>query len=288
MDKRIFQMLDKYKCQTKTDYKNALKEVIQEVALLGLARNDFFKKGSFYGGSALRIVHGLDRFSEDLDFSLHEQNQDFSFDSYLDGIENELKSFGLNLEVNKKEKKAQSAIESAFIKGDTLEHLLLIRGLEDPRSGINKNDKIKIKIEIDKNPPEYNGIKKEVTLFQPITFNISIYDLPTLFAGKIHALMCRGWRSGRVKGRDLYDFCWYIGKEVSPSIKYLESKMKQTNHLEQDSALTIEKLKKFLNEKFKDINWKQAKEDALPFVKDDLTLQPWSETFFNSLVEKIL
>ncbi len=281
----IQEMLNRYKIQSKEDIKNALKEVIQEVALLGLARQNFFDKASFYGGTALRIAHRLDRFSEDLDFELLQTTKEFKLDNYLNGIDDELRSFGLNLKSEKKMKTTESSVDSAFIKGNTLEHLLMIEGLEDPKSGINKNDIIKIKLEIDLNPPDIPSTSEIMVHEYPIFFSYRILDLQSLFAGKLHAVLCREWKGERVKGRDFYDFLWYMKKAVAPNLPYLESKLKQSGNLSE--RLTREVLIKKLEEKFDKVNWEAAKNDVTPFIKDEFELSIWNNTFFKKMAHRI-
>lgn len=281
----IQEMLTKYQCKTKDEYKNALKEIVQEVALLGLARQNFFDKASFYGGTALRIAHNLNRFSEDLDFELLKVTGDFTFESYLKGIDDELKSFGLNLKSEKK-LKTGTEIDSAFIKGFTLEHLLLIEGVDNARSGINKNDVIKIKLEIDLNPPEIPSTTEIVFHQTPIPFSYRILDLPSLFAGKLHAVLCREWKGERIKGRDFYDFLWYVKKNVPVNLPYLDSKMRQSGHWT-GNQLTKDILLDLLTKKFETLNWELAKKDVAPFIKDPFELAVWNQDFFMAMAKKI-
>lgn len=120
MNNVISQMLSKYEIKNTHDEVNALKEVIQEIVLSGLARGNFFEDAAFYGGTALRIFYNLDRFSEDLDFALLNKNINFDLSEYFNYIEKELNAYGLNLEIKTKEKSAHSNITSAFLKGDTI------------------------------------------------------------------------------------------------------------------------------------------------------------------------
>ncbi|MFP5384715.1 MAG: nucleotidyl transferase AbiEii/AbiGii toxin family protein [Bacteriovoracia bacterium] len=281
----IQQMLNRYQIKSKEGIKNALKEVIQEVALLGLARQNFFDKAAFYGGTALRIAHRLNRFSEDLDFELLRGNNDFKLENYLNGIDDELKSFGLNLKSERKVKSVESAADSAFIKGNTLEHLLMIQGLQDPKRGFNKNDVIKIKLEIDLNPPETHSSTEILVHEYPIFFSYRILDLPSLFAGKLHAVLCREWKGERIKGRDFYDFLWYVARGISPNLPYLESKMRQSENL--NETLTREVLIKRLETKFEKVNWELAKRDVAPFIKDEIELSVWNEAFFKRMANRM-
>lgn len=275
-------MLVKYECQSVDDHKNALKEIIQEIALLGLFRSGFFEVAAFYGGTSLRIFYGLDRFSEDLDFSLLKKNNRFDITDYCKAIQNEMMAYGFDVEVVKKKKSADSAIESAFIKCGTLTHFLKIGSIRPPVSGLHKNELLKIRLEVDTHPP--TGAKHEIKyLLTPIPFSVRVYVPSSLFAGKLHAILCRTWNSGRVKGRDLYDYVWYLSKGIRLNMKHLGERMKQTGHLEPKAMLTREMLFSLLEKKFWDINYEQAKRDILPFIKEPASLHLWSKDFFQSI-----
>lgn len=286
MHEAIKQMLAPYKCNTPEDYKNAFKEIIQEIALLGLARHNFFDRAAFYGGTALRIGHGLGRFSEDLDFTLLKTDPDFNLKNFLKGIEDELIVYDLKLNAEIKEKTKESDVESAFIKGNTIEMLISIEGWEKKKIPLNKNDGIKIKIEIDINPPTPSGNTETKYLTSPINFSYKVLALPSLFSGKIHAVLCRKYESGRIKGRDCYDFIWYMNKGIMPDMEYLEAKLVQSRHWNKNQKLTISELKRLLENKFSEIDWEEAKKDVTPFIKDTFELNVWSKEFFIQLLTK--
>jgi hypothetical protein len=232
MNKAILEMLEPYNCQTPMDYKNALKEIVQQIALLGLSRQGFFYKAAFYGGTALRIGHGLNRFSEDMDFTLLMPDPGFSLEKYLIGIEQELLSYELKFSAQKVNKKINTPIESAFIKGNTLAILISIDNINLPAAGTHKNELLKIKIEIDTDPPEPSGMYETLFLTSPIPFSYNILQLTTLFAGKLHAIISREYPRGRIKGRDFYDFIWYMGKKISPDLQLtLPKREKMLHHL---------------------------------------------------------
>src|SRR5271165_7562310 len=113
-------MLNRYKCETRPQFERALKEILQELALVGLWRSRFFEHAAFYGGTALRVLYGLDRFSEDLDFTLLKPDPNFDFTPFLDGIRKELASFGFELEIAQKMKTTETSIISAFMKMNTI------------------------------------------------------------------------------------------------------------------------------------------------------------------------
>ena len=282
MHSAVETMLAKYQCKTANDHKNALKEIIQEIALLGLFRSGFFDIAAFYGGTSLRIFYGLERFSEDLDFSLLKRNTQFNIENNCKAIENEMTAYGFDVEVMKKKKAADSAIESAFIKCGTLVHLLKIGAVRPPVSGLDENELLKIKLEVDTNPPA--GARYQIKyLLTPIPFSVRVYAPSSLFAGKLHAVLCRNWNSGRVKGRDLYDYVWYLSQAIPVNVNHLEERMKQTGHLEAKAVMTREMLFSVLEKKFGGINYEQAKRDILPFIKEPAQLNLWSADFFTSI-----
>lgn len=278
-------MLDKYDLQSISDYENALKEIIQEIALLGFWRSKFFEKAAFYGGTALRIMYGLDRFSEDIDFSLLKPDPDFSIASYAKAVSEELSAFGFKVSVTRKDKNVDTNIESAFIKGGTIQNLFTIDAPSDIAKKTHINKSLKIKLEIDIDPP--SGFTTEAKyLLNPIPFSVNTYTLPSLFAGKMHALLCRVWKN-RVKGRDWYDFIWYLRKNVSINLAHLEQRMKQSGHLDISDTLTKEKLKSLYVDKVNSTDFELAKKDVFPFIKDADTLAVWSKDFFMQMGEKL-
>ncbi len=198
MQEAIAQMLTKYECKSADDYVHALREILQEIALLGLWRSKFFEKAAFYGGTALRTLYGLDRFSEDLDFSLLEPMADFELKRYSDALEKELVAFGFEVSVEVKNKSVETAVQSAFLKGNTANQLLVIQAGEEIVRQIPPGQIVRIKLEIDTDPPGGFATENKY-LLQPIPFSVRSYTLPNLFAGKMHALLCRRWKN-RVKG----------------------------------------------------------------------------------------
>ena len=285
MNNAVKIMIDKYNCKTLNDYNNALKEIIQEIALLGLWRAKFFEHASFYGGSALRILYNLDRFSEDLDFSLLKKNNNFNIIKYCKAIESELSSFGFSVSVENKVKKNKTNIESAFIKGGTLQNLIKIN-IPDNIIKQEHNKKImKIKLEVDTNPP-LNFETDVKFLLNPIPFSVKTYKLSSLFAGKLHAVLCRSW-GNRVKGRDYYDFIWYLSKNIPVNLLHLESRMKQSGHLKTNENLNKELLIDMLKDKIQSIDFSMAKNDVRNFIKDPSVLNIWSQDFFISILDKL-
>ena len=284
MNTILQEMLNKYDIRTLEDRKNAIKEITQEIVLSGLSRAGFFKKAAFYGGTALRIFYGLDRFSEDLDFSLMKPDKDFNFVDYFPILEKEVASYGLKFEIKEKEKSVNSAIKSAFVKGNTIQNMLLFYDGNDVY-GIAKSELIKIKFEIDINPPSGATYEKKYSLL-PMPYEITLYDLPSLFAGKIHAILCRSWVD-RVKGRDLYDYVFYLARNPKVNLEHLKAKLVQTGTFNETDDLTLDGLKNLLNNRFDKIDYKLAKQDVLPFIKNPSSLDFWSAEFFKQITTRL-
>ncbi len=285
MNIAIKNMLAKYDCQTRDDYENALKEILQELALLGLWRAKFFEHAALYGATSAKLLYDADRYTESLNFSLLAPSADFKLTPYLTAIDAELSSMGFSVEVSEKSKTTQTPIESAFIKAGTKEHLIKIAVPDSLVESIGKNDALKIKIEIDTDPPA--GFQTEAkTLLQPIPFSVVTYKEPDLFAGKLHAILQRAWQ-GRVKGRDYYDFVWYIGRGTPVRLAHLEQRLRQTGGWTKAKAMTLKDLHELLLEKFGTVDFAQAKADIRPFIKDPDSLALWSREFFESLVPRL-
>ena len=285
MTPAILQMLSGYKCGTAQEFENALKEILQEVALLGLWRSKFFEHAAFYGGSALRILYGLDRFSEDLDFSLLQPDPGFRLTPYLKAVEMELLGLGFEVSVQEKVKTTQTAIESAFIKAGTKLHLIKIKVPEVLSQRLHKDRQMTVKLEVDTDPPA--GFEVEArTLLQPIPFAVKSYQLPDLFAGKLHALLQRSWKT-RVKGRDYYDFIWYVARGTPCRLGHLEQRLRQSGGLTSPEPLTSHQLGEFLRVKFSQLDVEAAKRDIEPFLKDHAALTLWSRDFFVGLLDRL-
>ncbi len=285
MNDSVQSMLEKYQLHSEQDFTNAVKEIIQEIALLGLWRSKFYEHAAFYGGSALRILYQLDRFSEDLDFSLLKPDRDFTLKPYNQAICDELNAFGFEVEVTTKNKQVESTIESAFIKANTKIQLMNIRAPHSLIERMHGMHQLKIKMEVDTDPP--GGFQTEVTtLLQPIPFSVKTYIKPDLFAGKIHALLCRPWKI-RVKGRDWYDFVWYISHRVPLNKEHLRQRLIQTQAWDPGLALTAADVNALLKQKIQNTDFTQAKLDIAPFTQKKDVLALWSTEFFLALAEQL-
>ncbi len=285
MQEVVAQMLTKYECKRTEDYVQALREIMQEIVLLGLWRSKFFEKAAFYGGTALRILYGLDRFSEDLDFSLLEPMTDFALERYSDALEKELAAFGFEVRVEGKNKTVETAVQSPFVKANTANQLLVIQAGEGIAQQIQPGQIVKIKLEIDTDPP--SGFKTENKyLLQPIPFSVRSYTLPDLFAGKMHALLCRRWKN-RVKGRDWYDLVWYCTHHTKMHLSHLEERMRQSGHWDREEPLTVDSFHALFSEAIEKLDVVQAKAEVLPFVRDSAALNVWSHEFFREVMKRV-
>ena len=279
----IEQMLKNYRVENIYDRKNAMKEIMQEIVLCGLSRAGFFRKAAFYGGTALRIFYGLDRFSEDLDFSLTTTDLSFDLASYFPVLEKEVKAFGLNLEIQEKEKTKESTIRSAFLKGNTKEHLLLFYADEKAVGNVAKNEAVKIKFEVDLSPPAFAAFEHKYQLL-PVPYEVRLYDMPSLFAGKIHAVICRAWQS-RIKGRDLYDYVFYLSRGAAVNQKHLRERLIDSKYISAEADCSLPDIKKMLTERFNSIDFVQARKDVEPFIHDTSVLDIWSADFFTQITD---
>lgn len=264
-------MLSAYDLSTEQAKRNATFEVNQQIILAGLSRSGFFDCAAFYGGTCLRIFHGLDRFSEDMDFSLLAPNNNYDFEKYFPAITDEFAIVGRNVEIKKKDKKSFGKVESAFLKDNTNVYDVMF---QTERS-------IKIKIEVDIQPPlRFNT--EEKLLLQPVSFMTRCFILPDLYAGKMHALAFRTWKN-RVKGRDWYDFEWYVRKGVELNFVHLQERIKEFNGLE----MTKEEFIQVLKERLAHTDIKMVKQDVEPFVRNRQSLDIWSNDYFLLLADKI-
>lgn len=285
MDDMFSSMLGNYSCKTPEDCKNALKEILQELTLFALSKSDFYQKAAFYGGTALRIFYGLDRFSEDLDFSLKKPSETFSLGKYMPLIQEELAAFGFKVEVQEKKKSKGTAVQSGFVKGNTI--IQMLRVFPDFQTKwLHRDEVVKVKLEVDTDPPDGASYEQEYSLL-PVPHAIQLYDKPSLFAGKLHAVLCRKWKS-RSKGRDFYDYVWYLSTNTPLNLRHLQKRMEQTGDWPCGEPLTLGTLKKLLDERFRAVDFEGAKQDVLPFIRDPEKLALWSPDFFCAATERYL
>lgn len=268
----VEQMLARYPAQ---DRPHALREVMQEIALAGLQRGGFFDKAAFYGGTCLRIFHGLPRFSEDLDFSLLAPEPGFSLEPYFEAMRSEFAAFGFEVEITAQAKSVESAVVSAFVKQGTSLYDVQVRGQR----------LLKIKFEVDTDPPP-GFATEERLLLQPYSFYAKCYTLPDLHAGKLHALLFRKWKN-RVKGRDWFDFEWYVRHAVPLHLAHLEQRARQSGDWE-GTTMTRADLMLLLHQRIDTLDIDQARSDVRPFLRDARVLDIWSPRYFRELAERVV
>lgn len=270
----IEQMLAKYPRRTDVEITHAMREVMQEVALAGLYRGGFFDKAAFYGGTCLRIFYGLPRFSEDLDFSLLAPDPAFSFAPYFKTLKSEFAALGFEVEVSEKHKTAATDITSAFLKKTSSVYDLTVQG----------SRALKIKFEVDTDPPLGFSTEQKL-LLQPFSFYTQCFALPDLFAGKVHALLFRQWKQ-RVKGRDWFDFEWYVKRGTPLNLAHLAIRARQSGHW-QGETLSLDELKRLLRERIDTLDVDSARDDVVRFLQNPTDTTIWSRDYFAALADHI-
>jgi len=276
----IRERLDQANTETAVGRENALKQILQEIALYALWRADFFDVALFQGGTSLRILHGLPRFSEDLDFILREPDSAFGWSPYLKVLADVFDEYGLDLEVKPRDR-MDTAIREAVLKDNSIARQLDLKFVDRGLSPA-----IKIKLEIDTNPPSGSG---EATSFLdfPLDYLVRHQDLESNFALKIHALLCRGF----LKGRDWFDFSWYVSKGVTPNLPLLQSALMQAGPWVGEGSLAVDMrwLREVLRSAIMTIDWGRAFEDVRRFLRPEESkmAELWSEDFFLAKVEKL-
>ena len=278
--KIIQERLDAYAAKSMIEEEQALREITQEIILAALGRTDFFRQAGFQGGTCLRIFHSLNRFSEDMDFALNVPNLSFSLSGYMDQVCRELLVYGYTLEIDDRSK-AAAPVKQAFLKDDSVGKLLHL--LYRSRNGPMR--KLRIKLEVDANPP--HGASYEMPILDfPFPVAVRVFDLPSLFAGKIHALLCRDY----LKGRDWYDFIWYTARKTSINHGLLASALKQQGPWQgQDLNVNDAWCSAQIRNVIMEIDWKQARQDVQRFVKPHElpSLELWTRDYFLQQCNKI-
>jgi len=279
----IRQWLETYQPSSQEEAKDALREIMQEIALAGLYRVGFFEKAAFYGGTALRIFYGSDRFSEDLDFSLLAVEPGFSLNKYQDAIIHEFEAFGMHVSIREKQRTNQTNINSAFLKSATIWKELVLDGII-PQNGMEQVANVKIKIEVDRKPPL--GFETEdKLLLKPFSFYVKCLTLSNLFAGKMHALLFRKWGKN-VKGRDWYDMEWYIQRGITLNLTHFLIRAKDSGDWQKDT-ITEAEFRELLTKKIDTVNMNYVINDIKRFIRDSKALAIWSPKYFHNLVNHL-
>ena len=279
----IREWLEEYKPVNQQEAKDALREIMQDIALAGLSRSGFFEKAAFYGGTALRIFYGLDRFSEDLDFSLLAVDPEFSLAKYQDCIIHEFNALGMQVVIREKQKTNKTNIDSAFLKSETVWRELILEGII-PQNGMGQVANITIKIEVDREPP-LGFETEEKLLLKPFSFYVKCLTLPNLFAGKMHALLFRKWGTN-VKGRDWYDMEWYIRKGIALNLAHFAIRAKDSGDWDKNT-ITEAEFRQLLKEKIDNVKMSYVVNDIRRFIRDPNVLVIWSSEYFHELVSKL-
>jgi predicted nucleotidyltransferase component of viral defense system len=273
MNEFFEQALSRYEIHNAKEKHNALYEITQQVVLAGLHRGGFFDRAAFYGGTCLRLFHHLPRFSEDMDFSLLTPDEGFVFENYFQPIIDEFDHLGRKVEIKKKDKRMFGRVDSAFLKDNT-----------DVYNVAFQTEKtVKVKIEVDTQPPLlFQTEQKALTL--PYTFMVRCFQLSDLFAGKMHALVFRNWKT-RVKGRDWYDFEWYVRWRVPLDFKHLQERIREFNGVE----MSVEDFMAALKKRLATTNIEDVKLDVRGFLRGDpRELDIWSNDYFLQLADMIV
>jgi len=268
--------------KTPDDYLLKLRDILQKICLLGLWRGGFFEYSAFYGGTALRMMYDLNRFSEDLDFSLLQVNESFSLGEFLANVNREIGAWGITAKIDFS-MKSNSNIESAFIKTNTLKALLEFDIPKSKLSTLHRDEICAVKFELDTNPPCPFDYEFKYIL-EPLPFSVCTMSLPDLFAGKMHAVLARSLQS-RVKGRDWFDLIWFLRKKVPLNLPHLNARLIQSGHMTSNQTINQTKFKTIYKERVQVIDFDIAKQDVLPFIADASQLQNWSKDMFISLLE---
>ena len=281
----IEELIKLYNPKNINEMKLALKEVAQNIVLIGLSRANFFSKASFYGGTALRIFYGLNRYSEDLDFTLNKVDESFSLEPYINSIKEVCLSYGFKIDVEIKTKKVSTPIESAFAKLNIYQTFISL-GVNDNLTNIlHKDETLKVKLEVDCYPSlGFNVENKWIT--NPEFATVNVLDLESLFAGKLHAILCRNYKNN-VKGRDYYDFIFYINKKIKPNLLYLKNKLVESNKLSKLDDFNIDILKRMLINRFNEVDFSQVKQDAQKFTIKNENLNFYCKELFIDCLNRL-
>ena len=281
----IEELINTYNPKNTNEMKLALKEVVQNIVLIGLSRANFFSKASFYGGTALRIFYGLNRYSEDLDFTLNAVDESFTLEPYVNSIKEVALSYGFNMNVEIKAKKISTPIESAFAKLNTYQTFISLGVNENLTNILHKDETLKVKFEVDCNPSLGFNVENK-WIINPEFATVNVLDLASLFAGNLHAILYRSYKNN-VKGRDYYDFIFYINKGIKPNLLYLKNKLIESNKLSETDDFNIDVLKTMLTNRFNEVDFNQVKQDAQKFTIKNENLNFYCKELFIDCLNRL-
>lgn len=281
----IEEIIKSYNPEIINDNKAILRVIIQSIVLIVLGRSDFFKKASFYGGTALRIFYDLNRYSEDLDFTLNSVDDNFTIAPFIESIKNVALSYGLELEISIKPKQINTPVESAFAKINTYQTFINLKMNSELTKLLHKDEVIKVKFEIDCEPA-LGFTTENKWIDMPEFAPVIVLDEASLFAGKLHAILCRNYKN-TVKGRDYYDFLFYVRRGISPNLNYLRNKLINTGKINEKDTFNIEVLKKMLIKRFEQVDFEQVKNDTERFIINNEDLTTYSKDLFIQMAKKM-
>ncbi len=285
MHEASVQLFEEYRQKYDGSVDRALAETIQAIALLGLSRTDFFSQAAFYGGTALRLLYNLDRFSEDLDFSLLQPLKEFRLSSYLGSLRDEMEAFGFSVEIGERQKNIETPIESAFIKANTRIHVIQAGVPKAIADRIHRNAVCKVKLEVDIDPPPYADFNVNY-IDDPVPFSIQAYSGPSLLAGKMDAVLSRGWQN-RVKGRDWYDFAFLVRKKIPLLLPHLEARLRQKGFYKEKAPLDEVRCINMIDRRIESVDFDAAKADVITFILHPKDLDVWSNDYFRHVLKNM-
>jgi predicted nucleotidyltransferase component of viral defense system len=273
LDRVLSARIRDYAPTNSVEQENVLQELMQHYVLSSLSRAGLFAEAMFHGGTCLRIVYGMNRFSEDLDFLLKRSDPDFRWQGYLDSVRKDCEREGIPFEVQDKSQ-AGTAVQKAFLKTDSIGKILEL----DLPFERHQARKIRIKLEIDINPPSGSTFTTSYITF-PVTAPMTTQSLESGFALKLHALLCRSY----VKGRDWFDFVWYVARKTAPDQDLLSRALRQQGPWAgQPIAVTGHWVRETMEATIRRIDWSAARDDVQRFLplREQEGLRAWSADFF--------
>jgi len=247
---------------------NRCRELIQFLCLKIFDEHKFFGNLAFTGGTALRVVFGARRFSEDLDFSLVRKD-DYSFSRMNGDLLKALTLAGLKAESKPKYEKP---VHSTMLRFPGILKEIGLSPLE--------GQKLSIKLEVDTNPPKGGHVQARI-IQRAYVFNVVHFDLPSMFATKLHACFYRNY----LKGRDFYDFIWYMGNKVKPNFTLLNNAIAQTQGT--NPAINEGNFMEFLLKGIERVDFKEAQKDVERFLEDKSELRLFDAKLIKHSIEAV-